>query len=121
MTRDGVVAAAVELADDVGLDGLTMRELASRVGLKPVSLYHHVDDKDDLLDGMIDAVFAEIELPTDTTDWKAALRLKALTARRSLARHRWAIGLLESCRNRPRCRYLRPDRVRGAASGVARP
>lgn len=96
MTRDGVVTAAVQLADEVGLDGLTMRELARRVGLKPMSLYHHIDDKDDLLDGMVDAVFAEIELPPDTTDWRAALRRKAVTARASLTRHPWAIGVMES-------------------------
>lgn len=113
MTRDGVMAAAVELADEVGLDGLTMRELARRVGLKPMSLYHHVDDKDDLLDGMVDAVFAEIELPADTTDWKAALRLKAITARRSLTRHPWAIGLLESRTTPGPANLQHHDRVLG--------
>ncbi|MDP8928925.1 MAG: TetR/AcrR family transcriptional regulator C-terminal domain-containing protein [Actinomycetota bacterium] len=99
LSREQVVAAAVELADEAGLEGLTMRKLADRVGLKPMSLYHHVADKDDLLDGMVDVVFSEIELP-HSSDWKTAMRLRAISARKALGRHPWAIGLMES-RTRP--------------------
>ena len=96
VTREQVVAAAVELADAEGVDALSIRKLAQRVGLKPMSLYHHVADKDDLLDGMVDVVFSEIELPPADADWRTAMRQRATSARSALARHHWAIGLMES-------------------------
>lgn len=95
LTRQRVVAAAVAIADESGLEALTMRKLAGKVGLKVMSLYHHVADKDDLLDGMVDEVYGEIDLPTGA-DWKTAMRDRAISARRVLARHPWAIPLMES-------------------------
>lgn len=100
LTRERVLQAAVAVADDDGIESLTMRKLAPAVGVKPMSLYNHVANKSDLLDGMIDLVFSEIELPTCGDDWKTAMRQRALSVRRVMSRHRWAIGLMES-RNSP--------------------
>jgi len=91
-----VLHAAVALADRSGLDALSMRKLGEAVGVEAMSLYHHVANKDDLLDGMIDVVFSEIDLPSGEADWKTAMRHRAISVRRVLSRHRWAIGLMES-------------------------
>lgn len=96
LTRERVLLTAMALADQRGLESVTMRRLARELGVEAMSLYHHVANKDDLLDGMVDRVFAEIDLPSDEHDWKTAMRQRALSARQVLARHRWAIGLMES-------------------------
>jgi AcrR family transcriptional regulator len=95
VTRDRVLEAAVTLADAGGIESLSMRRLGQALGVEAMSLYNHVPNKDALLDGMIDVVFAEIELPTDG-DWKTAVRRRAVSMRRALNRHRWAVGLMES-------------------------
>src|SRR3954464_4945509 len=87
LTRSLVLEAAVALADESGSESLSMRKLGEAVGVEAMSLYHHVANKDDLLDGMIDVVFGEIELPSDCGDWMGAMRQRALSARRVLARH----------------------------------
>jgi AcrR family transcriptional regulator len=84
------------LADEGGLDALTMRRLGDRLGVEAMSLYKHVANKDDLLDGLIDAVFAEVDLPPTGRGWRPAMRERALSMRQVLRRHRWAIGLMES-------------------------
>ncbi len=96
LSRERVLDAAMAFADAEGIESLTMRRLGQALGVEAMSLYHHVANKTDLLNGMIDAVFAEIELPTTDTDWRTALRRRAFSVRAVLARHRWAIGLLES-------------------------
>ena len=96
LSRERVLRAAVALADDSGLRSLTMRKLGEAVGVEAMSLYNHVAGKDDLLDGMVDLVFSEIDLPTGEPDWKAAMRRRAISARGALARHPWGIGLMES-------------------------
>jgi AcrR family transcriptional regulator len=96
LTRELVLHAAVTLADESGSESLSMRKLGEAVGVEAMSLYHHVANKDDLLDGMIDVVFGEIELPSDGRDWKRAMRQRALSARRVLSRHGWAIRFMES-------------------------
>ena len=96
LTRERVLHAAVALADESGSESLSMRKLGEAVGVEAMSLYHHVANKDDLLDGMIDVVFGEIELPSDGGDWMGAMRRRALSARRVLARHGWAIRFMES-------------------------
>src|SRR5215211_4748909 len=73
-----------------------MRKLGVELGVAAMSQYNHVDNKDDLLDGMIDSVFGEIDLPPGGTGWKTGLRQRAMSAREAMARHRWAIGLMES-------------------------
>jgi AcrR family transcriptional regulator len=96
LTRDRVLHAAVALADESGSESLSMRKLGEAVGVEAMSLYHHVANKEDLLDGMIDVVFGEIELPGGGEDWKTAMRARAISARRVLLRHGWAIGFMES-------------------------
>lgn len=96
LSKQRVVAEAVTLADHEGVDGLSMRRLAGVLGAGAMSLYHYVASKDELLDAMIDVVFEEIELPPEDTDWQSAMRRRATSARRVLARHPWAISLMES-------------------------
>jgi AcrR family transcriptional regulator len=95
LNRDRVLQAAVALADEHGLDGFSMRRLAQELGVVPMALYKHVANKDELLDGMVDVVFSEIEDPTTEVDLRTALRRRALSAREALRRHPWAIGLME--------------------------
>ena len=99
LSRDQVLRAAVALADNSGIGALSMRKLGQVLGVEAMSLYNHVANKSDLLDGMIDIVFSEIGLPADDTGWKQAMRQRAISAREVLARHRWAIGLMESRRS----------------------
>jgi AcrR family transcriptional regulator len=96
LNRERVLHAAVALADASGSESLSMRKLGEAVGVEAMSLYHHVANKDDLLDGMIDVVFGEIELPSNCGDWMGAMRQRALSARQVLARHGWAIRFMES-------------------------
>jgi AcrR family transcriptional regulator len=96
LSRDRVLAAAIALADAGGIESLSMRKLGVELGVEAMSLYRHVANKGDLLDGMIDGVFGEIDLPTSGTDWRVAMRRRAISAREVLSRHRWAIGLMES-------------------------
>lgn len=91
-----VLEAAVALADETGIDGFGMRRLAQELGVVPMALYKHVANKDELLNGMIDIVFAEIEAPSADADWKSALRRRAISTREALRRHSWAIGLMET-------------------------
>jgi AcrR family transcriptional regulator len=91
-----VLQAAVALADEGGIESLTMRKLGQALGVEAMSLYHHVANKDALLDGMVDLIFGEIDLPADGAGWKAAMRQRAVSARAALRRHPWAIGLMES-------------------------
>ena len=97
LSRERVVVEAVALADADGIAALTMRRLADRLRVEPMSLYHHVANKDEILDGMVDVVFREIELPTSSqVDWRAAMRGRADSARAALRRHPWAVGRMES-------------------------
>ena len=98
LTTGRVLQAAVTLADREGVGSLSMRRLARELGVEAMSLYHHVPGKQALLDGMVDLVFGEIELPAGDGDWKAAMRRRAVSAREVLARHPWAIALMESRR-----------------------
>jgi AcrR family transcriptional regulator len=95
LNRERVLRAAIALADQGGFESLTMRKLAKELGVEAMSLYNHVANKDDLLDGMVDLVFAEIEPPATDIDWKTAMRRRAISTREVLARHRWAIGMME--------------------------
>ena len=99
LSRERVLRAAVELADEAGIEALTMRKLGQRLGVEAMSLYNHVSNKDDILAGMIDLVFDEIELPAEEKDWYTAMRQRALSARATLYRHSWAVGLMESISN----------------------
>jgi AcrR family transcriptional regulator len=91
-----VLQAAVALADEAGLEAFSMRGLAQELGVVPMALYKHVANKDELLDGMVDIVFSEIELPSGDLDWRSAMRCRAISTREALQRHSWAIGMMES-------------------------
>lgn len=99
LTRDRVIGAAVALADDIGVHPLTLRRLAAELDVKPMSIYHHVANKDEILDAMVDAVFAEIDLPRADQPWRAELRRRSESARAALGRHPWATGMLDARRN----------------------
>ena len=96
LSRERILVTALALADTSGIESLTMRKLGEAVGVEAMSLYNHVPSKGDLLDGLIDLVFSEIELPSAADSWKTAMRERAISARAVLSRHRWAIGLMES-------------------------
>ena len=96
LTRDRVLRAAVALADEAGIDALSMRKLAQDLGVVPMALYKHVANKEELLDGMLDVVVGEIDPPVADTDWKRAVRQRILSARRALLRHPWASRVIES-------------------------
>ena len=96
LSTERVLGAAVALAARDGIESLTMRKLADDLGVTAMSLYHHVPNKDELLDGMVGIVFSEIELPSTDVDWKTAMRQRAISTREVLNRHPWAVGLMES-------------------------
>lgn len=96
LNRDRVLRAAVELADEGGIGALTMQQIGRRLGVEAMSLYRHVRNKDDILDGIVDLVFAEIELPADRSSWQTVVRARSISARAALRRHPWAITLMES-------------------------
>jgi AcrR family transcriptional regulator len=91
-----VLLAAVALADEHGIASLSMRRLGDVLGVEAMSLYNHVANKDELLDGMVDLVFSEIELPVGGADWKTAMRERAQSARQALRRHPWAIVVMST-------------------------
>lgn len=96
LSKERVLRQALALADKEGIDALSMRRLGRELGAGAMSLYHHVGNKEELLDGMVDLVFAEIHLPESGGRWQAAMRARAVSAREVLARHPWAITLMES-------------------------
>jgi AcrR family transcriptional regulator len=99
LSRERVLQAAVALADREGLDTLTMRRLGTELGVEAMSLYRHVANKEEILDGMIELVVAEIEIPRHGAEWREEMRRRAISAREVLGRHSWAIGLLETRRS----------------------
>jgi len=96
LSRDRVLRGAIVVADAGGIGSLTMRSLAQELGVKPMSVYHYVANKDEILDGIVDLVFSEIELPAAEGDWRTEMRRRANSARRVLRCHPWAIALLQS-------------------------
>ena len=96
LTRERILRTAIDLADEDGIEGLTMRRLGRRLCVEAMSLYNHVTDKDDLLDGMVEEVTGEFEVPTGATDWRSAIRSSTISAHDVLSRHPWASGVIES-------------------------
>lgn len=96
LTRERVLAGAVALADEIGIEALTIRKLAAALDTKPMTIYHHVPSKDAIIDGMVEMVFAEIDKPPQDLEWKPAIRKRCFSAREVLKRHRWASPLMES-------------------------
>jgi AcrR family transcriptional regulator len=118
LTRNRILRTAIALADEAGIESLSMRRLGQALGVEAMSLYHHVANKEDLLDGMVDVVFGEVELPSREGDWRTAMRRRADSFRAVLARHRWAIGLVDS-RTAPGPATLRHhDAVLGCLRGA---
>jgi AcrR family transcriptional regulator len=112
VTRDRVLQAALGLADEGGVEGVSMRKIADELGVKAMSLYNHVANKDDVLDGMVDATYAEIAAPTPGAEWQAQVREIAVSAHEVFLRHPWAAGLQMSVKPGPgRLRY--GDRLLG--------
>lgn len=96
LSKERVLRQGLAIADAEGIDALSMRRLARELDAGAMSLYHHVANKDELLDGMVDVVFAEVYLPDSGEDWQAAMRARAVSFRDTLGRHPWAITLMES-------------------------
>ena len=98
LSYDRIICAAVRVADDGGLSKLSMRNVGRELGVEAMSLYHHIDDKDALLDGLANWIFTQIELPESGTPWRPAMVRRAGSARDTLASHPWGLGLIESRR-----------------------
>jgi len=96
LSRERVLRGALAVADAEGVGSLTMRSLAEHLGVKPMALYHHVANKSEIVDGIVDLVFSEIELPAAGGEWRAEMERRARSAREVLGRHPWAIALLQS-------------------------
>ena len=111
LSRERVLQAAIELADEGGIEALTMRKLARALGVEAMSLYNHVANKGDLVDGIVDLVISEVELPASAETWDVAVREYAIAAREAFLRHPWAcspmMGLGSTgAPHEPRLRYM---------------
>lgn len=96
LSRDRVLDGAIAIADAGGISSLTIRSLAQELGVKPMSVYHYVANKDEIIDGIVDRVYGEMELPAAEGDWRAEMHRRCTSAREVLGRHPWAIPLLQS-------------------------
>ncbi|SDU77805.1 TetR/AcrR family transcriptional regulator [Jiangella alkaliphila] len=95
LSKERILGTAVALADEGGVDAVSMRKIAHALGVVPMALYKHVQNKDELLDGMVDAVVGEIDPPVAGADWRTTVRERVLAARRMLLRHPWASRVIE--------------------------
>ena len=118
LSRERVLRTAVDLADQVGIEALTIRKLATALDVKPMTIYHHVEHKEAILDGMVDLVFAEIEAPPAGGDWRTAMRRRARSARAVLAAHPWAAPLMESRTSPGSATLAHHDAVLGCLRGA---
>jgi AcrR family transcriptional regulator len=96
LSRERILRAALRLADQGGLEALSMRKVAQELGVKAMSLYNHIANKDDMIDGLVDRVVSDIELPRFDLDWKTAMRQRALSAHEVLLKHPWAVMAIMS-------------------------
>ena len=113
VTRERALQVACQLADESGIETLTMRRLAEALGIEAMSLYHHVPNKDAILDGMVDMIFEEISLPPTGLDWRSAMRQRAAAVRSVLLRHPWALPIMESRRTPGHATLAHHDAVLG--------
>jgi AcrR family transcriptional regulator len=113
LSRERVLSAAMAFADAKGIESLSMRKLGQELGVEAMSLYKHVANKEDMLDGMVDIVFSEIDLPVGGVHWKASMRQRAISVREVLTRHPWAIGLTDSRMKPGRANLRHHDSVIG--------
>ncbi len=96
LTAELVIQGAVALADEIGMAAFTIRKLAEAIDAKPMTIYHHVPNKEAIIDGMVDHVFSEIDLPPEDLGWREAILVRSHSMREVLARHPWASPLMES-------------------------
>jgi AcrR family transcriptional regulator len=96
LNRSKVLEAAIELADQIGIEALTIRNLANKLGVGAMTIYHHVPSRDAIVDGMVEIVFDKIEKPSADDDWKTAMRRRCISAREVLNQHKWAAPLMDS-------------------------
>ena len=96
LNAERVIDGAVALADEIGMEAFTIRKLADAIDVKPMTIYHHVPNKEAIIDGMVDRVWSEIDLPPDDLDWRSAMQVRSRSMRTALARHRWASPLMEA-------------------------
>ena len=96
LSRERIVTGGVALADEIGIEAFTIRRLAVELAVKPMAIYHHIASKDEIIDGMVDRVFGEVDLPPTDREWTAAIRIRCLSFRAVLGRHPWAPPLMES-------------------------
>ena len=118
LSRDRVLRAAIGLADEGGLEAVSMRKLGQVLRVEAMSLYKHVANKDDILDGIADLVMGDFEVPSGDVDWKTAIRRGAISAHQVLLRHSWASGLIESRLNAGPARLRFLDAVIGVLSAA---
>jgi AcrR family transcriptional regulator len=118
LSRDRILHAAVAMADEGGLESLSMRRLAQGLGVEAMSLYHHVGNKQDLMGGMLNAVYEEVEPPSSEGDWRAAMRRSAISFHHVLLRHPWACSLLGSTIGASPTRLRHMDTVLGRLRGA---
>lgn len=114
LTRERVLQAAMELADQGGLESLSMRRLGAALGVEAMALYYHVANREAIIDGLVGLVFGEIELPAVEAGWRTAMRRRAISVREVLGRHPWAIGLMESRPNAGPASLRHHDAVLGS-------
>jgi AcrR family transcriptional regulator len=113
LSRERVLDAAIGLADEHGIDALTMRRLAQELGVEAMTLYYYVRNKDEIINGIVEHVVSEIELPSPSVDWKAALRASSVSAYHVLLAHRWAAALILSGSGVSQARLRYMDAVLG--------
>jgi AcrR family transcriptional regulator len=118
LSRERVLRSAIDIADSAGVGALTIRSLAQRLGVKPMSIYYYVPNKSAILDGIVDLVFSEIELPAANGDWRSELVRRGNSARQVLSRHQWAIGLMESRKSPGPATLRHHDAVIGTLRGA---
>lgn len=118
LSRARIIEAAVQVADAGGVTAVTMRRVAEHLGVEAMSLYHHVANKDVILDALVDHVFAEIDLPSAGEEWGTAMRRRAASARTAIRRHSWALGLMESRQNPGHATLRHHDAVLGCLRGA---
>jgi len=118
LSRDRVLVAAIALPDEAGLEALTMHRLGEELGIEAMTVYTHVTNKEDLLNGMVDAEFAEIELPSHSDDWRTALAKRSVSFREMLNRHLWATSVKDSGTNPGPATLRQSDRVLGTLRHV---
>jgi AcrR family transcriptional regulator len=118
LSRQRVLLGALAIADTGGVASLTIRSLAQHLGVKPMAIYYHVANKEEIIDGIVDLVFTEIELPSAEGDWQSEMVRRANSARSVLRRHSWAIGLMESRKNPGPATLRYHDAVLGTLRGA---